>query len=470
MTLMGRYLLRATLLKSLLGLCLASAALVVGPALCATPVPRVGSAMMPTALRLALHHVLAGERASSDTPAPWIEQAVSSSDGAAGDVFGFSVAIDGDTALIGAAEGAAAPTGTDNGGTGAVYVFKNLPATGWTEVQKLTADDGVDNDQFGYSIALQGSTAIIGAAFAQVGGNGHQGAVYVFTLSVDTWMQAAKLVADDGASSDQLGWSVALDGDTAVLGAPGATLTPGFATGAAYVFTRSGDTWSQTAKLTADDGAAQDAFGFGVAVHGTTAIATSVNATVGANAVQGASYVFSSDGGSWTQVTKLVADDGVGGDSLGYAAAFDGTTAMISAPFATIGSNPFQGAVYAFADDGGTWSQVQKIFSPEGMAVDAFGISVTMSGPDLVVTAPFYNASQGEAFLFSNPDGSGWTEQHTFTASDAIPGQGWAFGYAAAVSQGQVVVGSVFNMIGNNAYQGAAYFYANDEIFGNGFD
>jgi len=143
---------------------------------------------------------------------------------------------------------------------------------------------------------------------------------------------------------------------------------------------------------------------------------------------------------------------------------------MIGAPFATVGANPFQGAVYAFADDAGSWSQVQKIFSPEGLAVDALGISVTMSGPDLVATAPFFNASQGEAILFSNTDGSGWTEKHTFTASDAIPGQGWAFGYAAAVSHGKVAVGSVFNMIGNNAYQGAAYFYSPDAIFANGFD
>ena len=460
----------ATFLKSLLGLCLASAALAAGPAESATPAPRAGSVVMPSALRLALSRTLASEHAATGASAPWIEQEVTASDGASGDVFGFSVAIDGDTALIGAAEGAAAPTGTDNGGPGAVYVFKNLPGTGWTEVQKLTADDGVDNDQFGYSIALQGSTAIIGAAFAAVGSNAHQGAVYVFTLSVDTWMQQQKLVADDGAGSDQLGWSVALDGDTAVLGAPGVTLAPGFATGAAYVFTRSGDTWSQAQKLTADDGAAQDDFGFGVAVHGTTAILTSVNATVGANAVQGAGYVFSSDGGTWSQVTKLVADDGVGGDSLGYAVAFDGTTAVISAPFATVGANMFQGAAYAFSAAGGTWAQVQKIVSPEGQTFDVFGISVTMSGADLLVTAPFYNASQGEAFLFSNPDGSGWTEQHTFTASDAISGAGWAFGYCGAISAGNVIIGSVFNPSGNNTYQGAGYFYSPDEIFGNGFE
>jgi hypothetical protein len=201
-------------------------------------------------------------------------------------------------------------------------------------------------------------------------------------------------------------------------------------------------------------------------VHGSTAIATALNA----NAAQGKAYAFSDKGGTWTQDAELTADDGAAGDSFGYAVAFDGTTALIGAPFATVGANPFQGAVYAFEANGGAWSQQQKLFSPEGLAFDVFGISVSLSGTDAVVTAPFYNASQGEAFLFSNADGAGWTERHTFVASDAVSGAGAAFGYAGAVSNGKVVIGSVFNTVGANTYQGAAYFYASDEIFGDGFD
>jgi hypothetical protein len=455
----GETVVTATFLKSLLGLALAAAAL---PAL-STPLPARPGVAMPAGLRTAL----AGALAHRGAPAlplgiDWIEQEVTGSDGLAADAFGFSVAIDGDTALIGAAQGAAAGTGTDNGGAGAVYVFQNTD-TGWTEVQKLTADDGLDNDQFGYSVALRGPTAIVGAAFA----NSHQGAVYVFTRTVDTWAQAQKLVADDGAADDQLGWSVALDGDTALLGAPGTTIDDGFATGAVYVFTRDGDTFAQTAKLTADDGVAADDFGFGVAINGSTAIISSANAGGG----QGKAYVFEADAGSWTQETTLTADDGAATDTFGYAVAFDGTS-VIGAPFATVGDNVFQGAAYTFTQSGGTWGQDQKLFSATGVTFDVFGISISMSGGDVVITAPFYNGSQGEAFLFSNK-GNGYLEQHTFTASDAVEGQGAAFGYSGAVSNGTVLIGSVFNFVGNNEKQGAAYFYSkapSDVIFENGFD
>jgi hypothetical protein len=420
---------------------------------------------MPDGLRAALAGALAaGHSAPRPFDTTWNEQEVTSSDGIAADAFGFSVAIDGDTALIGAAQGSAAGTGTDNGGAGAVYVFKLLD-TGWTEVQKLTADDGVDDDEFGYSVALQGSTAIIGAVF----NNQHQGAAYVFTRTVDTWAQTQKLVADDGATDDQLGWSVALDGDTAVLGAPGTTDGGDFATGAAYVFARSGGTFSQTQKLTADDGIGADDFGFGVAVHGTTAIITAANALGG----QGKAYVFSSDGASWTQGPTLTADDGTGTDTFGYSVAYDGTNAVFGAPFAAAGDNLFQGVAYVFSDAGGTWAQTQKIVATEGMAFDTFGISISMSGSDVVVGAPFYNGGQGEAFLFSNAGGGDYIEQHLFTASDAVAGAGAGFGFSAAVSNGTPVFGAVFNFVGNNEKQGAAYFYTpavSNEIFANGFD
>lgn len=446
-------------LKPLLGLALATLA---APALSASPAANGHRVVMPDGLRAALAGAL---RAGHSVPRPfgatWSEQEVTASDGAAADAFGFSVAIDGDTALIGAAQGAAAGTGSSNGGAGAVYVFQRLD-TGWTEVQKLTADDGADDDEFGYSVALQGSTAIIGAVF----NNQHQGAAYVFTRTVDTWSQTQKLVADDGAVDDQLGWSVALDGDTALLGAPGTADGGDFATGAAYVFTRSGDTFSQTQKLTADDGVGADDFGFGVAVRGATAIITAANALGG----QGKAYVFSGDGGTWTQGPTLTADDGTGTDTFGYSVAFDGTTALFGAPFATVGDNLFQGAGYVFSNAGGTWTQTQKIAATDGLAFDTFGTALSMSGADAVFGALFYNGGQGEAFLFSNASGGDYAQAHVFTASDAISGAGAGFAYSAAISNGTPVFGAVFNFVGNNEKQGAAYFYASDTIFSNGFD
>ncbi|HJU38490.1 MAG TPA: hypothetical protein VJ724_02880 [Tahibacter sp.] len=458
----------ATLLKCLCGLALATAAV---PALATAPAMNTAGVVIPTGLRIALAHSLSARSGVPHAPADigWTEQEVLSSDGAAGDVFGYSVAIDGDTALVGAAQGANGDGGSDDGLPGAVYVFHRT-ATGWVEVQKLTPDDGVDNDQFGYSVALEGATALVGVPFATVDDNAGRGAVYVFTLEGDTWSQSQKLVADDGAMSDQLGWSVALDGDTALLGAPGAADGGDFATGAAYVFVRSGGDFAQSAKLTADDGVGADDFGFGVAIKGSTAILTSANSSGGV----GSGYVFTFDGTTWTQASKLLADDGTGTDTLGYSVAFDGTTALLGAPFATVGANPFQGAVYAFqANPDRTWSQTQKIVASEGLPFDAFGISTTVSGDDLLVTAPFYNGGQGEAFLFSNAAGGDFVEDHVFTASDAGDNPGQGFGYSGAISEGTALIGSVFNAPGGNVHQGAAYFYTPslpDAIFGDGFD
>ncbi len=100
----------------------------------------------------------------------------------------------------------------------------------------MTADDGAAGDQFGYSVALKGDTAVIGAEFAAIGDNGHQGALYVFKNSAGTFVQSQKLVAADGAINDQLGWSVAYDGSRIIGGAPGVTIDGNFATGTVYVF------------------------------------------------------------------------------------------------------------------------------------------------------------------------------------------------------------------------------------------
>lgn len=410
-------------------------------------------------------------------PTVWVEQKVTADDGVAGDVFGFSVAIDGNTALIGAVQGAAAPSGVDNGGAGAVYVFTQSGGT-WTQTQELAADDGADNDQFGYAVALHGDTAVIGAAFAAINGNTNQGAAYVFTNAGGTWTQTQKLVADDGAAADQLGWSVALDGDIAVLGAHGATIAGNFAQGAAYVFTASGGSWSQTAKLTADDGIGNDQLGYAVALHGDTAVVTAPNATVGANAVQGAAYLYTNSGGVWTQAQKLFANDGTANENFGFSVAFDGVTALVSSPFATVGANMFQGAVYAFNDIDGTWTQAQKIVADDGQLFDVFGIAVGVNNNNAVITAPFFNGSQGTAYLFSYSGDDGWVQQQKFLASDAVAGEGAAFGYAGAISDSTILIGQAlastnFDPSGSPTYEGAAYFYSqppSDVIFADGFD
>jgi hypothetical protein len=207
-------------------------------------------------------------------------------------------------------------------------------STGWTQQAKLTASDAAAGDQLGYSVAISGSTAVVSA----LAKNAATGAAYVFTHTTTGWSQQAKLTASDAASPDEFGSSVAVSGSTAVVG----SFNNNSGAGAAYVFARSGTTWSQQAKLTASDAASGDAFGESVALYGSTAV---VSAPV-KNSNTGAAYVFARSGTSWSQQAKLTASDGASGDSFGYSVAISGSTAVIGA----YGHNNATGAGYVFGN------------------------------------------------------------------------------------------------------------------------
>ncbi|MCG6975904.1 MAG: FG-GAP repeat protein, partial [Acidiferrobacterales bacterium] len=200
------------------------------------------------------------------SPASWAltineAQKLIASDGAAGDQFGRSVSVSGDTAVVGAY--------AKDSSRGAAYVFTRTGDT-WSYQAKLIAEDGVANDLFGFSVSVSGDTAIISAHSDDDNGNS-SGSAYVFTRSGSVWSQQAKLIAGDAAANDLFGVSVSVSGDTAVIGAS-LNDDNGNASGSAYVFTRSGGVWSQQAKLLAADGAANDQFGRSVSVSGDTAV------------------------------------------------------------------------------------------------------------------------------------------------------------------------------------------------------
>src|SRR6185503_19688910 len=186
------------------------------------------------------------------------------SDAAAGDLFGDSVAVSGDTAVVGA-------IGDDDGGTssGSAYVFVRSAGV-WSQQQKLTASDALAGDEFGYSVAVSGDTAVVGARSDSDAGT-FSGSAYVFVRSAGVWSQQQKLTASDAAAGDFFGFSVAVSGDTAVVGAIFDD-DAGSGSGSAYVFVRSAGVWSQQQKLTASDAAASDSFGASVAVSGDTAV------------------------------------------------------------------------------------------------------------------------------------------------------------------------------------------------------
>ena len=228
-------------------------------------------------------------------------------------------------------------------------------------------------------------------------------AVYVFTGSGNTWSQVQKLEASDGAAGDNLGWSVALDGNTALVGAPFATVGSEYQQGAAYLFTLSGNTWSEAQKLTASDRATSEYFGFSVAVNGTTAVIGAPYAN-GDTSGSGAAYAFHSELGNWNETQKLAGSDSLSGNQFGYKVALKGNVALFGGPFADIDANTEQGAAYVFNRDDGGWSQEQKLVTSDGVAYDNAAFAVATSETTAVVGLPNAtidgHAYQGAAYFY----------------------------------------------------------------------
>ncbi len=396
-------------------------------------------------------------------PLVWLQQKVVANDGGQYENFGTSFALSGNTALIGVPH---ATVGT-NQLQGAVYVFSDENGT-WTQTQKLTASDGASGDNFGISIALDGDTAIIGAYDATVGNvpNLSQGAAYVFTESGGTWTQKQKLTASDGSPYAGFGLTVALDGTTAIVGAYSQTVGRNVYQGAAYVFNYANGGWTQTQELTASDGATFDNFSNSLAFVGSTALIGASNAAVGSNGYQGKVYVFTNaGGGTWDQAQILTAADGAAQQRFGNAVALDGTTALIGDSGATVGGNVYQGSVYVFADDNGIWTQTQELAASDGTASDGFGFSVALDGDTALIGAANAaigsNNLQGAAYLFADFGGS-WTQTAKLIATDGAAGDG--FGDWVALDGTNALIGAYNATIGGNFAQGAAYFLGQSDL------
>ena len=420
------------------------------------------NAQMPTGLKLAVQQALQRDRSYqgavftfAQTGSQFEEQKFTASDGADGDRFGISVAIDGDTAFF----GALLATVNGHSAQGAAYVFERSGET-WSEVQKLVATDGAAFDRFGASVALEGDTAVIGAW----GAAGQRGAAWVFTRSGGVWTQQARLDASDGATNDFLGQSVAVSGHTAVAGAWGADIGGNTDQGAAYVFSRSGTTWSQQAKLTAPDGMSNDSFGQTVSIDGETALAGAPFAKVGDNFLQGTAYVFTRSGTTWSLQTKLTADDGQPLDRLGFAVALDGNTALCSALGASVNGETNRGAAYVFVGSGASWSQQAKLAASDGVPFDDFGQSVALAGSTAVVGADFAmvgaNSFQGAAYVFAR-SGEQWTEQVKLIASDGAANDD--LGISVAADGQRAMAGAWLADVNGIADQGAAYVFVTSE-------
>ena len=320
----------------------------------------------------------------------WVEEAklVPSGSDLQGDCFGWSAAISGDIAVIGTMH-----RGNNYYLSGWAYVFR-YDGSNWLQEAKLLGSDAAGDDYFAHSVAVFGNTALIGAARG-----GGAGWVYVFRYDGSSWVEEQKLLASDGADGDGFGWGMAISGDIAVIGAHDND-DNGEGSGSAYVFRYDGSAWVEEQKLLPFDGVVGDGFGLDVAISGDTAL-------IGAwgdddnGEDSGSAYVFRYDGSSWVEEQKLLAFDGAAGDGFGWGMAISGDTAVIGA--STDDDNgEDSGSAYVFRYDGSSWVPQAKLLASDGAAADWFGWPVAISGDMGMIGAYQYSSGgPGSVYVFS---------------------------------------------------------------------
>jgi phage gpG-like protein len=323
----------------------------------------------------------------------WSQQSkLQSSDGTFNLNLGRSVCIsgDGNTAIVA-------------GIAGLVYIFIRS-GTNWSEQAKIMASEVSSNDEFGESVSMSwdGNTALVGA-YAK---SANRGAAYIFTRSGTTWSEQAEIQGSDTSTSDRFGQSVSIswDGNTALVGADYNSALGTYA-GAAYIFTRSGTTWSEQARINGSDTSASNRFGQSVSISGdgNTAIVGAWN-NIATGTYAGAAYIFTRSGTTWPEQAKILSEDsGANYHKFGWSVAIsgDGNNAVVGAD----GSQFATSAAYAFTRSGTSWSQTTKLIpSDAGTTADnQFGDSVSISGDGntIIVGAHMADGSTGATHIFT---------------------------------------------------------------------
>lgn len=371
----------------------------------------------------------------------WIQQAkLVASDGESGDHFGRSVAIEGDLAVVGSWQddnerGAAA---------GAAYIYK-LNTGNWQQHTKLIAVDGQQGDRFGSAVTLGGGRVLVGAAN---GGFFGEGAAYVFSAAGSVWNQDAKLSAAVAGLSDGFGTTLAIDGATAVIGAPLHDNASSIDEGAAYIFEEENGQWIERATLTASTGASGFEFGSSVDIVGGEVV---VGAR-GADNQQGALFISAKTATGWTERTILTAADGAPGDAFGSAMAFTGIDIIVGAPEQANVNGDDAGAVYLFNRNGEVWTQRGRLLAVNSVIQPLFGSSVDISGDYAVIGARGKAGDTGAAYVYELTE-AGWSQLTDLVASDGEAGD--LFGTSVAIEGDYILVGAP----GNNNARGAVYVF-----------
>jgi hypothetical protein len=360
-----------------------------------------------------------------------------------------------------------------------VYVYERNGDI-WEEVQKIsgTPPEGTPpnwSDFFGWSLALSGDTLVVGAPDVFSSMMGPVGGAYVFTRSGDgVWTESQLLGAPVPATLDMFGGTTAFSGDAILVGAWSHYASQG----AMYVFQNDGGTWTMTQEVTASDGQQGDGHQFGsdIAADGNRVLvgAAGPDWTSGEYS-PGAVYVFENDSGTLTETQRLSPSDSVPGDQFGFSVALSGSTALVGAPAADIDGIDHQGAAYVFDASGGDFTETAKLTAADGEAFDQLGQAVALQGNIAAVGMWSHNdepggvappLKPGAVHLFDDSTGS-WGARQVLAASDGSDDD--SFGWDVAWDGATLLIGADADAdIG--VYQGSAYFYVDDAVYADGFD
>jgi len=403
-----------------------------------------------------------GSPASAQTPCEAAE--LFDIDGGTSDVFGTAVAIDGLTAVVGAVYN---DENAWNGG--AAYVFRFDPGTSsWVQEQKLLPNDGSGaSDFFGRAVAIVGDTVVIGVPRDDDNGE-DSGSVYVFRFDGSIWIQQQKILPADGAAGDEFGTSLAMEGSTLVIGARFDD-DNGYNSGSAYVYRDQGSNWVQVQELLAtDDDPEEERFGKSVAIDNGTVVVGAIDYVNGDHLASAFVFRLDAAASQWNQEQKLVIPVGSGpvaisGDRILIGSGNDDQSGLVS------------GAAYIFRFDGSSWSEEQKLVASDAAPFNAFGgYGVAFAGDTVVIAAPGHDHgcpnpdeiygfcdNFGAAYVF-HFDGVVWVEVAELVAPGSTPGN---FGRSAAISGDTLLIGATF-ALGNGLWSGSTYVFDLDPVFG----
>ena len=386
---------------------------------------------------------------------------------ATGSQIGWAIAIDGDHAVIGAPEASVSSVKT-----GKAFIYERIGRE-WHLVADLTSSDGAADDLFGYSVDIDGEFVIIGSPEHDTNGNLDQGSAYIFQMPVTGWndmQETVKLLATDGAIEDQFGLSVSLSEDILIIGSPYHDTDGNDAKGKAYLYELQGSTWLNIAILTSGDGIANDAFGYSVNIDSNLVIVGAIGAWEFATGPK--AYLFEEPNTGWTSMTQtaiLLTTDGGASDNFGQSVAIDGNAVVIGAPRHDCGGLNNNGKVYVYEKPDSGWvdtTETAQLKISDGADNDRFGFSIGISQGNVIVGSWGYGSAEtGQAFIFSKPDG-GWSDGMVPIYLSARDGSfGDLLGWGVAIDKNWAAAGAIgfdFNGLSNEEH-GKVYFYKNHE-------